>query len=322
MFLLLIGLVVVSYTTYKLYQYCFPALWINPNNKHVLVSGCDTGFGNCLALELDKQNYNVFAGVYKDESVKTLTAKLSSKATVFKLDITKQQDIDAAVELVRQKTQYLYGLVNNAGIIKGGLIDWLPLSQYREVMEVNFFGHVAMTKAFLPLLLKQSDSRVVNLCSVAGFLLGPALSAYGASKFALEAFSDCLRREMSVWGLKVSVIEPGIMRTPLIDGQKEAQEQLWAELPDDVKERWGDSFLEHFISTQIDSVFSKHAENPMKVVQSIQHALSSTRPCTRYRPGWQSRFFFLVSILPAWICDILLKLKYRQGAESGSIRRQ
>ena len=88
----------------------------------------------------------------------------------------------------------------------------------RKVMDVNFFGHVAMTKKFLPLLVAKRDSRVVNICSVAGYLTKPGMSSYSASKYALESFSDCLRREMAVWGLRVSIIEPGFMRTAIVEG--------------------------------------------------------------------------------------------------------
>ena len=158
---------------YKIYQYLFPTQNINPTGKYVLISGCDTGFGHGLALELDKQGFHVLAGVYSLDNQQKLASLLSDRATVFKLDITKQEDIDDAYKLISSKTQVLHALVNNAGVGYGGLIDWITLESMRKMMDVNYFGHVSMTKKFLPLLIAKRDSRVVNICSVAGYLAVP-----------------------------------------------------------------------------------------------------------------------------------------------------
>ncbi|CAF4808158.1 unnamed protein product, partial [Rotaria sp. Silwood2] len=104
---LLIGFLVILYIFYRLYQHFFPTPNINPNGKYVLISGCDTGFGHGLAIELDKQGFNVLAGVFVPDNVTSLKEKLSKKATVFRLDITKQEDIDAALELVHEKAEVL-----------------------------------------------------------------------------------------------------------------------------------------------------------------------------------------------------------------------
>jgi NAD(P)-dependent dehydrogenase (short-subunit alcohol dehydrogenase family) len=151
---LVITFVIISYISYRLYQHFFPSPNINPNDKYVLISG----FGHGLAIELDKQGFNVLAGVLVPNNVISLKNELSSKATVFRLDITKQDDIDAAFDLVNEKTKVLHALVNNAGILAGGYIDWTSMEIMRKVMDVNFFGHVAMTKKFLPLLIAKRDS--------------------------------------------------------------------------------------------------------------------------------------------------------------------
>ena len=97
-------MLIILYISYRLYQHFFPTPNINPNGKYVLISGCDTGFGHGLAIEFDKQGFNVLAGVYNPDNENSLKNKLSSQATVFQLDITKQEDIDAAYELVKEKT--------------------------------------------------------------------------------------------------------------------------------------------------------------------------------------------------------------------------
>ncbi len=306
--LTLISIPLVSYIIYLLYEHFFPTRNIDPRGKYVLISGCDTGFGHSLAIELDNRGFHVLAGVYNVHNKQTLTNRLSSRALVFVLDITCQQDIDATFALVKSKTLSLHGLVNNAGIADGGLIDWISLASIRQVMDVNFFGHLAMTKTFLPLLLAEPNSRVVNMSSAAGYLAAAGASAYSASKYALEAFSDCLRREMAVWNLHLSIIEPGFMRTPIIDGIAEKMRAVWIDHVDnETKERWGDAYFSDWLTEG--TKITQTADNPMKVVSAVCHAVTSSKPRIRYRPGWQSSLLcFPLSMAPVWIVDLLIGL--------------
>jgi NAD(P)-dependent dehydrogenase (short-subunit alcohol dehydrogenase family) len=320
---LLIGFAFIVYISYRLYQHFNPTPNINPNGKYVLVSGCDSGFGNALAIELDKQGFNVLAGVLVPDNVTSLTNILSSKATVFQLDITKQSDIDAAYDLAKEKTNTLHALVNNAGIGGGSNIDCTSMEIMRRVMDVNFFGHVAMTKKFLPLLITKRDSRVVNICSSAGYLAAANMSAYAASKYALESFSDCLRREMFPWGLRVSIIEPGFMRTPILQGMKKSFSEIWAALPSDVQERWGEAFLRARYENVGKHPLIKRAEDPIKVVRVLEHAVMNTVPQIRYRPGWQSSIvMFPISMLPAGITDWLLMNLTKSKRLPASVAKQ
>jgi 11-cis-retinol dehydrogenase len=304
----IIGIIFSVYISYRIYQYFFPTPDINPNGKYVLISGCDTGFGYGLALELDKQGFHVLAGIYNPNNKDSLTQRLSSRATVFKLDITRQEDIDTAYEMISTKTKTLHALVNNAGVGACGYIDWITVDSMRKVMDVNFFGHVTMTKKFLPLLISKKDSRVVNICSVAGYLTAPGMVSYSASKYALESFSDCLRREMAVWGLRVSIIEPGFMKTPIIERHDISLRHLWKELTTDVQTRWGEEHLTQQIEL-LSNVFIKYAENPTKVVHALKHAVMNTTPHIRYRPGWQSStLMFPLSRGPAWLADLIIKI--------------
>jgi short-subunit dehydrogenase len=303
---LVIGLVILLYIFYRLYRYFFPTLDIHPHGEYVLVSGCDTGVGHILAIQLDKQGFNVLAGVYIPENIPLIKNKLSPKATVFRLDITKQEDINAAYDLVKEKTKTLHALVNNAGIIAHGCIDWTSLELMHKIMNVNFFGHVAMTKKFLPLLITKRNSRVVNMCSATGFFAFPNTSAYSASKYALESFSDCLRREMFPWSLHVSIIEPGTLRTTMTEGYADSLQNVWNELSVDTQERWGIDFLNNVITQGINSPFIKHADDPYKVVRAIQHAVMNRNPCIRYRPGWQAKVILTLYWFPVWFIDLLL----------------
>jgi len=311
------------YGAYRLYQHFYPTPDINPRDKYVLISGCDSGFGNGLAIELDKQGFLVLAGVYSSANVDKLKSILSSNATVFQLDISSQDDIDRAFELVSSKTKVLHALVNNAGIGASGMIDWITVDSMRQVMDINFFGHVAMTKTFLPLLIAKRDSRVVNICSVAGYITKPGMSSYAASKYAFESFSDCLRREMAVWNLRVSIIEPGFMRTNIMQGHDKALRVLWETVPESVKQRWGEAFLDKTVESVKNNIFMKYAEDPAKVVRALKHAVMNTTPRIRYRPGIQSScIMFAISRGPAWLADKLMIRPSLQGALPAGLRDQ
>jgi NAD(P)-dependent dehydrogenase (short-subunit alcohol dehydrogenase family) len=318
-----ISLVLIIYVIYRLYQHLFPSPSIDPHNKYVLISGCDTGFGHTLAIELDKQGFHVLAGVYNRDNQVSLTNRLSPRATVFCLDITRQEDIDRVCNIVQNKTNTLHALVNNAGISSSAFIDWINVESMRKIMDVNFFGHVAMTKTFLPLLISKRDSRVVNITSALGIVSVPTSSAYCASKYALESFSDCLRREMSSWGLRVCIIEPGYMRTPLLEGRAHAIQQLWNGLSADVQYRWGEDFLNDRLKKWKNNVFVKNAENPDKVLASLQHAVTNKAPRIRYRPGWQSKFYFFpLSLLPAWLADLVMAKISGSGVLPAGVHKQ
>lgn len=295
------------YISYRFYRHLFPTPNINPGGKYVLISGCDSGFGHDLAVELDQQGFNVLAGVLLPDSVTSLKNTLSSKATVFRLDTTNQEEIDAAYDLVNSKTNTLHALVNNTGMGAGGYIDWATLEFMRKIIEANFFEQVTMTKRFLPLLIAKRDSRVVNICSVMGFTSPPGMSAYCAAKHALESFSDCLRREMYPWGLRVSIIEPAWFRTALIQGHDRRLRELWNGLSLNVQNRWGESFFNELVRKSVtNSPFIKNAEDPMKVVRALRHAVMNTKPRIRYRPGWQAKLiFYPISMLPVWLTDLL-----------------
>jgi NAD(P)-dependent dehydrogenase (short-subunit alcohol dehydrogenase family) len=303
----IITLAIILSVIYQLYKHFFPSSNINPHGKYVLITGCSSGFGYTLAIELDKQGFNVFAGVRSIQNASSLKQQLSPRSVVFVLDITKQEDIDAAYTMIKEKTNTLHALVNNAGISRSNYIDWMTIELMRKNMDVNFFGHVAMTKTFLPLLISKRDSRVINVSSILGFMSFSSSSAYSTSKYALESFSDCLRREMAPWGLRVSVIEPGGMRTSFLNQQETFSKNLWNELPSDIQQQWGEDFANKLIKQIVDNPFMNNAEDPVKAVRAIQHAVMNSNPQIRYRPGWQAKLIFIIFILfPDWLVDRLL----------------
>jgi NAD(P)-dependent dehydrogenase (short-subunit alcohol dehydrogenase family) len=173
-----IGFIILAFFAYQIHKYLFPSTNVDPRGKYVLISGCDTGFGHALAIELDKQGFHIFACLYDMTNEAALKNKLSTRATIFNLDITRTDDIDAAYSLLIKKTDTLHALVKNSGVVTSGYIDWISMETMRSTMNVNFFGHVAMTKKISPLLLVQRNSRVINVSSTSGFLATPTFAAY------------------------------------------------------------------------------------------------------------------------------------------------
>lgn len=190
--------------------------------RFVLITGTSTGIGLATAMRLAAAGFHVFAGVRTGADGERVRAAGGRNLTPLILDVTDPEAIAAAAERVAAEVgdAGLAGLVNNAGIAVSGPLAHLPLDDFRRQLEVNLTGVLAVTQAFLPLLGARADhgappGRIVNISSVSGRIAAPFVGAYAASKHGVEALSDSLRRELSVYGIKVVVIQPGRIRTPI-----------------------------------------------------------------------------------------------------------
>lgn len=186
---------------------------INPKSLVVVITGCDSGFGELSAVRLSQLGFNVVAGCLTKDGASRMEGSVA-RAVV--CDITKEADVMSLVQeteqLVSSLNGHLWAVVNNAGIAASGPLDWVTLDSYRRIMEVNFFGHVCVTKAMLPLLKQCGESRIVNLSSVAGLTAGGNLSAYSASKHAMEGFLKSIVGELRPWHIYVCNINPAFMK--------------------------------------------------------------------------------------------------------------
>ena len=174
--------------------------------RSILVTGATTGIGRNLAETLAGEGYHVYAGARTDSEMAELNA--IKNMTAVRLDVTKQDQIDAAVAMIRNKDTGLYGLVNNAGIGGGGPVLETTIEDQTRVYQVNVEGVYRITKAFAPLII-ESKGRITTTGSVAGTISNAGFNAYSGSKHWIEAFTDALADEMSSKGVAVSVIEPG-----------------------------------------------------------------------------------------------------------------
>lgn len=181
-------------------------------SKAVLVTGASTGIGRAITERLAADGYFVYAGARKDSDLAELSAIQNVQA--IRLDVTKAEEIAAAVDIVTRAGRGLYGLVNNAGVAVAGPFADLKEEDFDFVMDVNAYGPFRVTKAFTPLIVA-SKGRITTIGSISGILSSKDLGVYSMSKHAVEAFADSLAGQMEPLGVQVSVIEPGNFNTQI-----------------------------------------------------------------------------------------------------------
>ena len=197
----------------------------------------------------------------------------------------------------------LAGLVNNAGTDVAAPLEFLPLGELRRQLEVNVVGQIAVTQSFLP-LLHQGSGRIVNIGSVSGRIASPLLGTYTASKFAMEGLTDTLRRELSLWGVAVSIVEPGRIATPIWQKSLKVADELLGALPRRALELYGPA-IEEMQRGALEA--ARWGAPPEKVARAVEHALTAKRPRTRYPVGPDARLgALLVRLLPDPVLDRIL----------------
>ena len=270
--------------------------------RTVLITGASSGIGKVCALRLDGQGVRVFAGVRSEEDGASLRREASDRLAPISLDVTVPASIEAACDTIAAAVsgEGLAGLVNNAGIYCGGPLEFTPVEEIREEFEVNFFGAISATQAFLP-LLRDGGGRIVNISSISGVFALPFLGPYAASKFALEAISDSWRVELRPWGISVSVVEPGVVETPFLEKSLAILREKRGKLPPEAKELYGPVF-----GFSERNKHKHHAIPAERVAKAVEHALFSRRPKLRYLVGAEAKSVPVFRAMPARLRDWLI----------------
>ncbi|XP_015678380.1 retinol dehydrogenase 7-like [Protobothrops mucrosquamatus] len=289
----------------------------NLTEKYVFITGCDSGFGNQLARQLDAQGLRVLASCLTSEAAEQLEKVTSDRLKTTLLDVISTENVAAATEWVKTCVgkKGLWGLVNNAAInYPVAPNEWLKKEDFAKVLEVNLLGLIDVTLHMLP-LVRRARGRVINLSSVVGRLAYPG-GGYCLSKFAVEAFSDTLRRELSPFGIRVSIIEPGGFATNMLNNAEQHLEGVFSRMPPHVKEYYGQPYLDAY-HKHICYIVKTSSKNFCLVTNCIEHALTSCYPRTRYSAGWDAKFFLLpVSYLPTVIADYILRIFLPKPAQA------
>lgn len=251
-----------------------------PRHEIVVVTGASTGIGAATARELARRGFHVLAGVRRVTDADALRA---TNLEPIALDITKEADVAAFLKQMTGNSERrpLRALVNNAGIGVNAPVEVLPLSEWRRLFDVNLFGHVAMIQALLPALI-ESRGTVVNISSIGGKVAMATYGPYAGSKFALEAVSDALRREVEPLGVKVVVIEPTAVKTGMLDGVAGIAERVTSGMT--IGQRGRYAALMQAVVTQAQAAIPQAipAEAAARVVAD---AVTSKRPRARYTVG-------------------------------------
>jgi NAD(P)-dependent dehydrogenase (short-subunit alcohol dehydrogenase family) len=269
----------------------------------ILITGCSTGIGRAAAERLAKRGHNVYATARRIEAIDDLRAA-GCKTLV--LDVCDDASMSKAVDTIVAEEGAVHALVNNAGYGQDGPIEEIPMDVLRRQFETNVFGLVRMTQLVLPGMRERRTGRIVNVSSMGGKLVFPGGGAYHATKFAVEALSDALRFELRPFGIHVSVIEPGAIRTNF-------EETSLATVPDHQGDGSPYAALKRAVDARYRATYrGRAAVGPQIVARAIEHAITSKRPRTRYplTPGART-LLLLRRILPDQGWDALMRSQFR-----------
>ncbi|HEY9160409.1 MAG TPA: SDR family oxidoreductase [Desulfomonilia bacterium] len=271
----------------------------NERKQWVLVTGAASGIGRATALLLVQKGFGVYATDMALGELDDLN-RINGIET-FKLDITDDADVCNAFDFIGAKATGLFALINNAGIFSPGPLMVLPMERFEKQFSVNVFGTQRITKALFPFLLK-SRGRIVNMSSVAGYVATPFSGPYASSKHAIEGWSDALRRELMPFDIKVIVMEPALINTPLWDKDSEGRfEQYRDTIFYEVNRRK----IEHETSEA-----KAHGVDPDVVAEAVYMALTMPNPKTRYLVSNNPVLHRLVRFLPDALLDKLVTKEF------------
>jgi NAD(P)-dependent dehydrogenase (short-subunit alcohol dehydrogenase family) len=250
--------------------------------RAVLITGASTGIGRATALRLDAAGWRVLAGVRREEDAESLREAGSERMAPLLLDVTDPDRLAAAAEIAAAEPDGLAGLVNNAGVAIPGPLETIPIEDFRRQIEVNLIAQVAVTQAMLP-AVRRAHGRIVFISSIGGRIAFPFTGAYHAAKFGVEAVGDVFRQELRPWGIRVAIVEPGSIDTPIWErGERAADGQS-----DPRRESLYGQAIERY--RKVVRQTAARGIPPEKAAARIEHALSSDRPRTRYLVGLDAK---------------------------------
>jgi short-subunit dehydrogenase len=266
--------------------------------KTILITGCSSGIGRCIAEGLKQKNYQVITTARKNEDIETLK---NAGFDCVQLDLADTYSIQSAAKYVLdQANGQLYGLVNNAAYGLTGAVEDLPIQALRDQFETNVFGTQELTNLLIPSMRKYNEGRIIQISSVLGFVTMKYRGAYCASKYALESLSDAMRYELADTNIKISLIEPG----PIKSEFRNNVVANFQKVIDKDKSIHADAYnkMENEAGKKVPFTLG-----PEAVLEKVIHALESNKPKARYCVTFPTYLFaFLKRILPNSFLDKIL----------------
>jgi NAD(P)-dependent dehydrogenase (short-subunit alcohol dehydrogenase family) len=275
-------------------------------SKAVLITGCSSGIGWATAKYLSDGGWRVYATARNVEKIAPLE---ESGCRLLAIDVTDENSMASAVEEVEREEGAIGALVNNAGYSQSGAVEAVPMEKVRAQFETNVFGLVRMCQLVLPGMRRQGYGRIVNLSSMGGKLTFPGAGFYHASKYAVEAVSDALRYEVEGFGIKVSIIEPGLIRTGFADAAVGSMDNE----DDGPYAGFDEAVVRATTENYEKGPISRLAGEPEAVAQAIEQAISARSPRSRYAVTPSAHLLIgLRRLLPDGAWDATLRTTYPQ----------
>jgi NAD(P)-dependent dehydrogenase (short-subunit alcohol dehydrogenase family) len=275
-------------------------------SKAVLITGCSSGIGWTTAEYLSDVGWRIYATARNVEKIAPLEER---GCRLLALDVTDEDSMASAVEEVEREEGAVGALVNNAGYSQSGAVETVPMEKVRAQFETNVFGLVRMCQLVLPGMRRQGYGRIVNLSSMGGRLTFPGAGFYHASKYAVEDVSDALRFEVQGFGIKVSIIEPGLIRTGFAEaavGSMDGQD-------DGPYAGFGEAVARATTENYEQGPISRLAGEPQAVAGAIEQAISASSPRSRYAVTPSAHLLIgLRRLLPDGAWDAALRTTYPQ----------
>ncbi|XP_071320225.1 D-beta-hydroxybutyrate dehydrogenase, mitochondrial [Trachinotus anak] len=278
----------------------------------VLITGCDSGFGHQLAQRLDRKGFVVFAGCLSPEGAgaQSLARQSSSNLKILKLDVTSDEEVERAKMMVQDNLpeKGLWAVVNNAGVSDWAEIEWSTIEDFRNMVNINLFGCIRTSIAFLP-LVRAAKGRMVYVSSIFAFFNCLNMGAYSVSKRGLEAFADCLRVEMASFGVKVSIIQPGNFGKATNILKMKTGLDIWEKLDDKRKKHFNRQYFD-LANEYFMSMCKEGFKDAGLVIDAMVHAVTSSQPKRRYLLVSATDWFFfrLFPFLPTVLTDAVFSL--------------
>ena len=271
-------------------------------NKVALITGASSGIGLDVALRLLDNGFTVYAAARRTELMEEIVQK--GGHSVY-LDLNDEDSINSCVNKVLQKEGQIDLLINNAGYGLGGSLEDIPLEKAKQQFEVNVFGMFRMIQLVLPSMRNQKSGKIINVSSMAGRFSTPFTGWYHASKYSVEALSDALRMEVKEFGIKVVIVEPGLIKTKwgIIHSDninKYSSSSAYAKHSKDVSDYFRNSYTK-----------SKFITKPESISKLIVKIAFKKNPRPRYLKGKNAHIYvFVKSVLPTFIYDKFLELRF------------
>ncbi len=268
--------------------------------KVALITGTSSGFGMLTAVELAKSGFQTIATMrdLKKRAVLAETSRqerVAERMEILQLDITNQARVRQVVDEIVQRHGRIDLLVNNAGFALGGLVEEIPMDEWRRQFETNVFGLIQTTQAVLPVMRRQKNGTIINISSISGQIGFPMMAPYAASKHAVEGFSEALRLEVAPLGIRVVLVEPGAYQTAIWEKGLAAVSAHASGMPDYDR-------IKELVMPQAERI-ARTGGNPREVAQLIARISKTPEPGLRYPIGkGVKRAIWLKKVLPwAWI---------------------